>query len=339
MLGAATVCGGSVVGANAVVGDGAMVDGSVLLDGATIGPAPEWSVRWWASTPQSGAGCVVRGLRGRRSRAARCRPGARGRCARVARRRTPRPWHPVLLRRMTSASGTPADRWIFARRWAASGTAVPIPASGPGATRRSGGRRGPRRVPEPSTSWRDPSASDPAVRRGGAGVGCRGVLAARRCARAAGLARRPSRLRRGGPPGGPLTSTSGFPGLRVPRTRRVFEAAVSAVLSQKVTGREASASWQTLIRRYGTSAPGPVPRGLTVPPEPAAWRRLAPHDLMAAGVTPDRARTVQAVAVRRGVVRADAHRRSGLHRGRPGTAVGSRRGAVDLGGDPTTRTR
>jgi 3-methyladenine DNA glycosylase/8-oxoguanine DNA glycosylase len=87
-----------------------------------------------------------------------------------------------------------------------------------------------------------------------------------------------------------------FPGLRVPRTRRVFEAALSAVLSQKVTGREASASWQTLIRRYGTLAPGPVPRGLTVPPEPAAWRRLAPHDLMAAGVTPHRVRTVQAVA-------------------------------------------
>lgn len=87
-----------------------------------------------------------------------------------------------------------------------------------------------------------------------------------------------------------------FPGLRVPRTRRVFEAAVSAVLSQKVTGREASDSWRTLVRRYGTAAPGPAPADLFVPPASQVWRRLAGHDLMAAGVTPDRARTVQAVA-------------------------------------------
>jgi 3-methyladenine DNA glycosylase/8-oxoguanine DNA glycosylase len=92
-----------------------------------------------------------------------------------------------------------------------------------------------------------------------------------------------------------------FPGLRVPRTRRVFEAAVCAVLSQKVTGGEAFAAWRTLVRRHGTPAPLPdvamaMPSRLTVPPSPNVWRRLAQHDLLAAGVTPDRARTVQAVS-------------------------------------------
>ena len=99
-----------------------------------------------------------------------------------------------------------------------------------------------------------------------------------------------------------------FPGLRVTRTRRVFEAAVAAVLGQKVTGREAFDSWQVLVRRHGTPAPGPEPvrevgRGagtrpaLVVPPSPATWRRLAQHDLLAANVTPERARTLRAVVV------------------------------------------
>jgi 3-methyladenine DNA glycosylase/8-oxoguanine DNA glycosylase len=96
-----------------------------------------------------------------------------------------------------------------------------------------------------------------------------------------------------------------FPGLRVPRTRRVLEAAISAALSQKVTGREAFQSWRTLVHRYGSAPPGPadptVARSdvfahLVVPPAPKVWRTLSQHDLMSAGVTPARVRVVQAVA-------------------------------------------
>jgi 3-methyladenine DNA glycosylase/8-oxoguanine DNA glycosylase len=93
-------------------------------------------------------------------------------------------------------------------------------------------------------------------------------------------------------------------GLRVPRTRRVLEAAISTALSQKVTGKEAFESWRTLVRRHGTAAPGPkgstnswssaVDR-LVVPPRPEVWRSLSQPDLMTAGVTPDRVRVVQAL--------------------------------------------
>ena len=87
-----------------------------------------------------------------------------------------------------------------------------------------------------------------------------------------------------------------FPGTRVPQTRRVLEAAVSAVLGQKVTGREAAESWRLLVRRFGTAAPGPTPTGMYVPPAPVRWRRISQSELLAANVTPHRARTLQAVA-------------------------------------------
>jgi 3-methyladenine DNA glycosylase/8-oxoguanine DNA glycosylase len=96
------------------------------------------------------------------------------------------------------------------------------------------------------------------------------------------------------------------PGLRIPRTRRVLEAAISAALSQKVTGNEAFASWRAVVRRHGSAAPGPVtPTAgrpvvldrLIVPPAPEGWRRLSQHDLMSAGVTPDRVRVVRALAL------------------------------------------
>ncbi len=63
-------------------------------------------------------------------------------------------------------------------------------------------------------------------------------------------------------------------GWRVPRTRRVLEALVPAVLEQKVTGREAWRAFGSLVRRYGERAPGPVDHlvgGLWVQPEARAW--------------------------------------------------------------------
>src|SRR5680860_309890 len=50
-----------------------------------------------------------------------------------------------------------------------------------------------------------------------------------------------------------------WPGLRIPRTGRVLESLIPAVLEQKVIGVQATASWRRLVRAYGTSAPGPAP--------------------------------------------------------------------------------
>ena len=58
------------------------------------------------------------------------------------------------------------------------------------------------------------------------------------------------------------------PGLRVPKTRAVFEALVPVVLGQKVTTEEAHRSYWALVAELGTAAPGP--RRLFVPPPPAA---------------------------------------------------------------------
>lgn len=46
------------------------------------------------------------------------------------------------------------------------------------------------------------------------------------------------------------------PGLRLPRTRRVLEALVPAILEQKVTGVEARRAYRSLVRRHGEPAPG-----------------------------------------------------------------------------------
>ncbi len=82
------------------------------------------------------------------------------------------------------------------------------------------------------------------------------------------------------------------PGLRVPRTGRVFEALVPAVLEQKVTGTQARASFRRLVLRYGAPAPGPAPPGMRVPPPAPVWRRIPSWDWHRAGVDPQRARTV-----------------------------------------------
>jgi 3-methyladenine DNA glycosylase/8-oxoguanine DNA glycosylase len=62
------------------------------------------------------------------------------------------------------------------------------------------------------------------------------------------------------------------PGLRLPRTGRPWEALLPAICEQKVTGREARAAFQGIVRAYGTDAPGPG--RLRLPPEPSVLARL-----------------------------------------------------------------
>ena len=84
---------------------------------------------------------------------------------------------------------------------------------------------------------------------------------------------------------------------RIGASGRVFEACAASVIEQKVTGMEARRSWRTLLRRFGTPAPGPVPRAMFVPPAPMVWAELPDWDYRAAGVTPQRIRTLRAISV------------------------------------------
>ncbi len=88
-----------------------------------------------------------------------------------------------------------------------------------------------------------------------------------------------------------------FPGLRVSRSGLVFDALVPSVIEQRVTGHEAGRSWQQVVRRYGTPAPGPdgMPP-LYVPPGPAVLAALPSWEWHRAGIEEARARVVRAAA-------------------------------------------
>jgi 3-methyladenine DNA glycosylase/8-oxoguanine DNA glycosylase len=105
-----------------------------------------------------------------------------------------------------------------------------------------------------------------------------------------------------------------FPGLRIPRSRAVFEALLPSILEQKVTGREAHNAFAAIVRALGEPAPGPVPLRLQPSPEAVAvtpyW---AFHPL---GVERKRTAAVQMAASRASRVEetltmapAEAHRR------------------------------
>jgi len=86
------------------------------------------------------------------------------------------------------------------------------------------------------------------------------------------------------------------PGLRVPRTGRVLEALIAAVIEQKVVGLDAFAAWRRLNLRFGEPAPGPAPAGMRVFPTAEQWAAIPSWDWHRAGVDPQRARTAQACA-------------------------------------------
>ncbi len=83
-------------------------------------------------------------------------------------------------------------------------------------------------------------------------------------------------------------------GWRVPRSGRVLEALVPAVLEQKVTGMQARQSWATLLRWYAEPAPGPAPAGMRIFPTADTWAAIPSWDWHRAGVDGKRSRTILA---------------------------------------------
>ncbi|WP_144882284.1 DNA-3-methyladenine glycosylase, partial [Isoptericola variabilis] len=82
------------------------------------------------------------------------------------------------------------------------------------------------------------------------------------------------------------------PGLRMPRSERVMEALVPAVLEQKVQVVTAHRAWRWLLARHGTPAPGPAPSGMRVVPDARTWAAVPVWDWHRAGVDATRARTI-----------------------------------------------
>jgi 3-methyladenine DNA glycosylase/8-oxoguanine DNA glycosylase len=82
------------------------------------------------------------------------------------------------------------------------------------------------------------------------------------------------------------------PGLRLIRTGLVMHSLIPAILEQRVTTGEAYRAWRQLVRRYGVPAPGPAPRGLTVPPPARVWALIPSWEWHRAGVDGKRAAAV-----------------------------------------------
>ena len=84
--------------------------------------------------------------------------------------------------------------------------------------------------------------------------------------------------------------------MRLPSLGLVMECLVPGALEQRVTGREARASYRWLLRRFGEPAPGPAPAGMRVMPPPSVWKRIPSWEWHRANVDPVRARTIIAAA-------------------------------------------
>ena len=88
------------------------------------------------------------------------------------------------------------------------------------------------------------------------------------------------------------------PHLRLGRTGQVLEALIPAVLEQRVPGKDAFRAWRLLVTKYGTTAPGPAPQRMRVPPSAEVWRRVPSWEFHRANVDPGRARTIVGCAQR-----------------------------------------
>jgi 3-methyladenine DNA glycosylase/8-oxoguanine DNA glycosylase len=105
------------------------------------------------------------------------------------------------------------------------------------------------------------------------------------------------------------------PGIRLSRTDLVFDALVSAIFEQKVTGMQAFGAWRRIVTWCGERAPGPTPTPMFAPPTIEGWQHVPSWAWHRAGLEPPQSKTVVRAA-RRGesLVRA-------LHAAEDGEAV------------------
>ena len=80
------------------------------------------------------------------------------------------------------------------------------------------------------------------------------------------------------------------PGLRIARSKAVFEALVPVVIEQKVIGLEARRSYRAVLRTLSEPAPGPVP--LQLPPSPERIAATPYWDFHPLGIERRRAETL-----------------------------------------------
>lgn len=112
------------------------------------------------------------------------------------------------------------------------------------------------------------------------------------------------------------------PGLRLSRTDLVFDALVSAIFEQKVTGMQAFGAWRRIVTWHGERAPGPTPIAMFAPPTIEGWRGIPSWSWHRAGLEPPQSRTV-VDAARRGdtIVRAATAATTGDDRERVFTSL------------------
>ncbi|MFI5254516.1 MAG: DNA-3-methyladenine glycosylase family protein [Candidatus Limnocylindrales bacterium] len=91
-----------------------------------------------------------------------------------------------------------------------------------------------------------------------------------------------------------------MPGLRLPRSRAVFEALVPAVVEQKVTGLEAGRVRRRMVLAFGEPAPGPpeVATGVFVPPAPERLATVPYFEFHPLGLERRRAEAIARLAGR-----------------------------------------
>lgn len=87
-----------------------------------------------------------------------------------------------------------------------------------------------------------------------------------------------------------------FPGLRLGRTNRIWDALLAAVIEQKVTSVEAHLAWRSLLVTAGVPAPGPAGDRMRVPPRPEALLELTDWQWHRCGLDGQRRRTLRAAA-------------------------------------------
>ncbi|MGZ0712845.1 DNA-3-methyladenine glycosylase family protein (plasmid) [Coraliomargarita sp. W4R53] len=88
------------------------------------------------------------------------------------------------------------------------------------------------------------------------------------------------------------------PGIRIGRTDLVFDALVSAIIEQKVTGMQAFGAWRRLVTSYGEHAPGPTPVSLYAPPTIDGWQHIPSWAWHQAGLEPPQSKTIVRAARR-----------------------------------------